>query len=152
MKEQIDYLRASASLPYLSKIVEIDGKKYLDGGCTDCIPVEAFMEMGFERNVVVLTRPSDYVRGPASRPMTKLFYNKYPAFMKAMEERHERYNKTIKKIAELESEGKIFVIRPEVDVNIGRLEKDPVEIQRVYDIGRRDGEKYVNAIKEWLNK
>lgn len=151
MRMQIDYLRASASLPYLSKIVEIGNKKYLDGGCTDGIPIDAAINMGFEKIVVVLTRPSKYIRKPENSFMAKLFYGKYPAFVKAMEERHIRYNKTVEKIAELEKEGEVFVIRPEADLNISRLEKDPDEIQRVYDIGYADGKKYIGAMIEWLN-
>ncbi|MBO5203634.1 MAG: patatin family protein [Clostridia bacterium] len=150
MRTQIDYLRASASLPYLSRLVEINGKKYLDGGCTDSIPVEAFRKMGYERNVVVLTRPADHVRKPEHKLMAGLMYRKYPAFVRALRSHHLRYNRTTRRIAELEREGSIFVIRPAESLNIGRLEKDPENIQRVYDIGRADGEKYMAQLEKWL--
>lgn len=152
MRTQIDYLRASATLPYISRIVEINGKKYLDGGCTDSIPVEAFRKMGYERNVVVLTRPADHVRKPEHKLMAGLMYRKYPAFVRALRSHHLRYNRTTRRIAELEREGSIFVIRPAESLNIGRLEKDPENIQRVYDIGRADREKYISALSEWLEK
>ena len=152
MKTQIDYLRASASLPYLSKVVEIGGKKYLDGGCTDSIPVEAFRKMGYARNVLVLTRPADHVRKPEHRLMAGLVYRKYPAFVKALREHHNRYNQTVVRIAELEREGSVFVIRPARPLNIGRLEKDPENIQRVYDIGRADGEKHLKRLTEWMER
>lgn len=150
MRGQIDYLRASATLPYLSKIVEADGKKYLDGGCTDSIPVEAFRKMGYEKNVLVLTRPADHIRKPEHRILAKLFYSKYPAFVKALCDHHNKYNQTMKKIAELEKEGSVFVIRPAEPLNIGRLENDPENIQRVYDLGRADGEKCIERLIEWM--
>ena len=78
MKGQIDYVRASASLPYLSRIVEIDDKKYLDGGCTDSIPIEQFIKLGFQNNVLVLTRPADHIRKKENPLAARLFYRKYP--------------------------------------------------------------------------
>lgn len=150
MRGQIDYVRASATLPYVSKIVDIDGKKYMDGGCSDSIPVEAFGRMGFERNVLILTRPASHVRKPEHGLMAKVMYRKYPAFVAALLDHHERYNRTVARIAELEREGSAFVIRPAEELNIGRLEKDVDNVQRVYDIGRADGEKYVEKMMEWM--
>lgn len=142
MKTQIDFLRASASLPYFSHIVEINGKKYLDGGCTDSIPVEAFLNMGYEKNVVVLTREDTYRKKPEAPLLTKLWYRKFPEFTNALLNRHISYNQTVEKILKLEKEGKIFVIRPKQSLNIGRMEKDPENVQRVYDIGYADGQRY----------
>ena len=150
MRGQIDYVRASATLPFVSRIVETDGKKYLDGGCTDSIPIDAFREMGFARNVVILTRPSDYVRKPEHPLLTKIRYRRYPNLVKALAYHHERYNETVKRIAELEKQGEIFVIRPEKALDIGRLENDPEKLQSVYGIGYADGQKYIEAMKEWL--
>lgn len=152
MKTQIDALRASASLPYFSRVVEINGKKYLDGGCTDSIPIEAFMNMGYEKNVVVLTRDAAYRKEPEMPLMSKLCYRKFPEFTNALLNRHASYNQTVEKIVELEKEGRIFVIRPEQPLNIGRMEKDPENVQRVYDIGYADGQKYFNDMLEWLKK
>ena len=152
MRGQIDYVRASATLPFVSKTVEIDGKKYLDGGCTDSIPVEAFIKIGFNKNVLVLTRPADHVRKPEHPIMAKLRYRKYPKLVAALRYHHVRYNNTLKRIAELEKQGEIFVIRPEKALQIGRLENNPEKIQSVYDIGYADGLKYIEAMKEWLNK
>lgn len=151
MKTQINVLRASASLPYFSRIVEINGKKYLDGGCTDSIPVEAFMNMGYEKNVVVLTRDASYRKEPELPLLSKLCYRKYPRFTQALLERHTSYNQTVDRIVELEKEGRIFVIRPDEPLNIGRMEKDPENVQRVYDIGRADGQRYLDKMLEWLN-
>lgn len=150
MKADIDYLRASASLPYFSRIVEMDGKKLLDGGCTDSIPVEAFQKMGFEKCVVVLTRDENYIKKPEMTAFAKLSYGKYPKFIEALKNRHSKYNETFKKIKEMEKAGEIFVIRPSVELTIGRIEGDPEKLQAVYDIGRQDAERQMEALKAWL--
>lgn len=152
MKKQIDALRASASLPYFSRIVKIGNKKYLDGGCTDSIPVEAFQKLGYEKNVVVLTRDASYRKDPELPALPKLFYRRYKAFADALLNRHTSYNQTVERILELEKEGHIFVIRPAQPLNIGRMEKDPENVQRVYDIGYVDGQKYLNDMLEWMQK
>lgn len=151
MRSQIDVLRASASLPYFSQIVVISGRKYLDGGCTDSIPVEAFQKMGYERNVLVLTRPASYLKREEAAALPKIFYRKYPAFARALANRHVMYNETCAKIRMLERSGKVFVIRPAEPLNIGRLEKDPEKVQRVYDTGRADAEKALEALCAWRN-
>lgn len=152
MNKQIDFLRASASLPYFSRIVEIDGRKYLDGGCSDSIPVQAFREMGYERNVVVLTQPASYRKKQELSTLAKIVYAKYPAMAQALCSRHVAYNQTTEIIAELGRAGDIFVIRPEKALEIGRMEKDPDNVQRVYDIGRADAEKCIERLRCWLTK
>lgn len=150
MRGQIDLLRASATLPYLSRIVQVDGKKLLDGGCTDSIPVEAFRKMGYERNVVIRTRPRDHRRQPEHRVLGKLCYGKYPAFVEALRSHHRRYNETAERLLALERTGEVFMIAPEAPLAIGRLEKDPQNVQRVYDIGRKDGQRNIQALCRWL--
>ena len=152
MREQIDVLRASASLPFCSRIVKIGNGKYLDGGCTDAIPIEKFRCMGYGKNVVVLTRPLDYRKKPMNMHLVKLFYRKYPKFMEAMSRRHIRYNETVEKILELEKAGEIFVIRPAQALEVGRLERDPQKVQQVYNHGRADAIACMEALKAWLNK
>lgn len=153
MRKQIDYIRASASLPYFSRLVEIDGKKYLDGGCTDSIPVEAFSKMGYEKSVVILTRDKDYIKKPELRFFPNLFYKKkYPAFAKVLHRRHCIYNENVARIVELEKKGQIFVIRPEKPLNIGRMETDSKKVQQVYDIGYADGERYMSRLKKWMEQ
>ena len=152
MREQIDILRASASLPYVSRIVKTHGKKYLDGGCTDSVPVDAFINMGYAKNVVILTRPESHVRQPEHRFKAKLFYPKYKSFVKALLCHHDRYNATQKHIRELERTGDAFVIRPCCDLNIGRLENNPDSIQRVYEQGRADAEKNIETLIKWIEK
>lgn len=152
MNAQIDYLRASASLPYFSRIVEVGGKKLLDGGCTDSIPVEAFRRMGYNKNVVVLTRPADYRKKEEKRALPGLVYRKYPAFVNALRNRHNAYNRQAAQVKLLERSGDIFVIRPETALEIGRLENDPNKVQDIYDRGRADALARMDALKSWLPK
>ena len=152
MFRDIDILRASASMPYVSRIVEIGGKKYLDGGSTDSVPVEAFRAMGYEKNVVILTRDIDYRKKPEMPWLAKWMYRKYPAFVKAQLNRHLEYNRTVERIQELEKEGSIFVIRPSLPPTVGRMENDPQKVRELYDLGRTDALRAVNDLKKWMDK
>lgn len=152
MRAQIDYLRASASLPYFSRIVEIEGSKYLDGGCTDSIPITAFRSMGYQRNAVILTQPADYRKKPEMQTMPFLFYRKYPVFAAALRQRHQVYNKTVAEIEKMAEQGSVFIIRPGHSLNIGRLETDPDKVQRVYDTGRTDAENLLPDLQKWLQE
>lgn len=152
MLAQIDYIRASASLPYFSRIVEIGDKKYLDGGCADAIPLEGFQNLGFEKNIVVLTRPKGYFKKPEMSLLAKLYYRKYPEFVKTMLKRHEIYNNAVKFVEEAEKAGKVFVIRPEGALPAGRLEHDRNKVQATYDFGASDAKKAIPKLKEWLER
>ncbi|MCD8023189.1 MAG: patatin family protein [Lachnospiraceae bacterium] len=150
MKEEMPYLCASASLPYFSRPVEFDGKKLLDGGCTDSIPLGAFRRMGYEKNVVILTRPAGYMKKEEGRLLQELFYHRYPQFIRALRTRHLRYNRTVRTIEELARQGKIFVIRPAENLDIGRLERDPAAIERVYETGVREARAVLEELSEWV--
>lgn len=152
MNAQIDILRASASMPYVSRIVTIDGKKYLDGGSTDSIPVEAFQKMGYRKNVVVLTRDAAYRKKPEFRLLAKWMYRKYPAFAKVQANRYLDYNRTVERILKMERQGSIFVIRPSVPPAIGRMEKDPEKVRKLYDLGREDALRALADLQDWLQK
>lgn len=152
MFADIDILRASASMPYVSRMVEINGKKYLDGGSTDSIPVDAFRAMGYEKNVVVLTRDISYRKKPELRGLAKLMYRKHPAFAKVQADRYLHYNRQVERILELEKEGSIFVIRPSQPPAIGRMEKDPQKVLQHYNRGREDALNCLPALQEWLQK
>ena len=149
MRGQIEYLRASASLPYFSRIVTLDGRKYLDGGCADSIPAEAFRRMGYGRNVVVLTRDASYRKKPEMTALARLVYRKYPAFVRTLERRHEMYNEQLAQIGQMEAEGSVFVIRPAKPLEIGRLESDPEKVQHVYEQGCADARAALAALKSW---
>lgn len=151
MVEEIDYLRASASMPYVSRIVEIGEKKYLDGGCSDSVPIRTFMDMGYEKNVVILTRPAEYRKKPENKRLVRLFYKKYPKFASTLERRAEEYNRMVEEILQLEREGKIFVIRPEKPLEIGRMSHNVKKIEGAYERGRADGLNCLQKMKIWIN-
>ena len=121
------------------------------GGCADSIPVRAFQKMGYDRNVVVLTQPEDYRKKPEFARLARIAYRKYPAFAKTLSERHLTYNRTAGEIREMEKSGEVFVIRPERALEIGRMEKDPVNVERIYQIGRKDAGKREKALREWMD-
>lgn len=148
-KKDVELMRASASLPYVSRIVHTYGMKLLDGGCTDSIPVLAFRRMGYRRLVVVETRHDEYVKEPEKNWLADICYRKYPKFVRALKRRHISYNRSRERIRKLEQEGKIFVIRPSRELTIGRMESDPEKLQMVYDIGRKDAEDRLEAMLAW---
>lgn len=149
--DQMDVLRASGSMPFVSKPVEIGGKKYLDGAITDSIPFEKFMEMGYDRLVVVLTKPAGYVKKPMSPLLTRMFYeNAYPKFAERVCDRHEMYNSSIERLAELEKKGTVLVLRPSQHVKISRVEKNPDKLQALYEVGIRDAQIKQEQIRQFL--
>ena len=149
LNKQIDYLRASASMPFVSQMVNIDGDMYLDGGISDSVPLEAFMKMGYDKNIVVLTRPIGYRKKPEHAAISKLIYRKYPNLVKSMYNRADEYNKTMDVIEQLEKEGKILVIRPSDKNAISRMEKDPEKLRQWYEVGRKDTLQIIDTIKDY---
>lgn len=144
--KNMDYLRASASLPYVSQIVEIDGKKYLDGGICDSIPLKAFQNMGYEKNLVVLTRPRGYIKKPENNLLANLYYRKYPAFVTALRNRYAVYNRTLKYIEQQENQGNILVLRPSESIRVGRMEQDPERLKQMYELGKNDAGQMLDAL------
>lgn len=150
-EDALEYFRASASMPLVSKIVEINGRKLLDGGIADSVPIQFFESIGYNRNVIILTQPLGFVKKPSSAAkMMKYVLRDYPEVAKAMQRRHDEYNETIDYILKKEAAGEVFVIRPESDLGISRTERNPDELQRVYDLGRAVAEKNLKKIKEFL--
>lgn len=150
MIAQVDYLRASASLPYFSQIVELNGKKYLDGGCSDSVPLEAFEKLGYERNVVVLTQPAGYRKKPEMQFLAKTVYRKYPEFCKALMNRHDDYNRLMDFLEERQRQGRIFIIRPSEKLDIKRVENDVNKVQKAYDLGNANAKAAMAELKAWL--
>lgn len=150
--KNMDYLRASASLPYVSQIVEIDGKKYLDGGICDSIPLKAFQDMGYEKNLVVLTRPRGYIKKPENNLLANLYYRKYPAFVTALRNRYAVYNRTLKYIEQQEKQGNILVLRPSESIRVGRMEQDPERLKQMYELGKNDAGQMLDAIASFLSR
>lgn len=151
-KEGTEYLRAGASMPAVSKIVEIDNKKYLDGGVADSIPVKKAIEDGYEKIIVVTTQPITYRKKDSNLKSMQRFYKKYPAFQKAISKRNENYNKTVEEIIKLEKEGRILVIRPSRKVKIKRIEHNPNRIQEQYDLGVEDCKNKIEELKEYFKR
>ncbi len=149
--EQMDVLRASGSMPFVSRPVEIDGKLYLDGAVTDSIPFERFEEMGYDRLVVVLTKTADYVKSPMSPVLTRMFYGrKYPEFEVKLRERHINYNSCMERLKAREEKGDIILLRPERNTGIKRMERDPQKMQETYDMGVKDASDNLEKIKAFL--
>lgn len=152
-EDSLECFRASASMPVVSKPVEIKGKKYLDGGIADSVPVQYFESIGFDRNVIILTQPMGYVKKPSSiSKVMRHVLKDYPLVAKTMENRHNEYNETLAYIAEKEKSGEVLVIRPEAALEIGRVEHNPDRMQAVYDEGRRVAEKYIDKVKNFIKK
>ena len=150
--EQMEYLRATSALPFASKIIEINGKKYLDGGISDSIPIDYCESLGYDKIILVLTRPENSYKEDKLNFLYKLVYRKYPKLVERLINMGKDYEVVLKKIKKLENENKIFVIRPPKVLKIGRLEKDENKIQEVYDIGLNTGKMEVNELLNYLKK
>lgn len=131
----MDIVRASSSLPFVSPITYVDGIPMLDGGIVDSIPVEYAINQGYDKLVVILTRNKGYRKKESRMPLAKVTYRKYPNLRKALQERNATYNRTMDLIERLESEGKITVIRPLKQVEVGRMEKDTSKLRALYQEG-----------------
>ena len=151
MGKDMQYFIASASMPIVSRTVEVDGHKLLDGGVADSIPIKFWEHKGYNRNVVVLTQPLEYEKKPNKMlPLIKLKYKEYPDFVEAVRVRHIHYNKTTEYIRQKELKGELFVIRPPNALEIGGMEHNPDELRRVYEIGIHTMEEKVEALKKYL--
>ena len=149
---QMEYLRATSALPFASKIIEINGKKYLDGGISDSIPIDFCESLGYDKIIAVLTRPEGTYKEDKLGFLYKLVYRKYPNLVNSLLNMATDYEKVLAKIKDLENKGKIFVVRPPEVLKIGRLEKNRDKIQRVYDTGLKTGLKELDNIVKYLNK
>ncbi len=148
-----DWIRASASMPLVSQIVEIEGRKYLDGGIADSIPVAYFESIGYDRNVAILTQPEGFVKKKNPlMPLMKLKYKDYPKLLEAMEKRDIYYNVALRYVEQREAAGELLVIRPESRLDISKVEKDPEKLKEVYIQGRLAAAEKLSEIKEYLNK
>ena len=145
----VEYLRASGSLPFLSKPVYINGVPYLDGGVADSIPVKYFIEKGYDKIITVLTKTVDF-RPQMKIPFTKIAYKKYPEFAKVLKYRNPYYSEQCDYIDKLEKENKILVIRPTQNLKVGTIEKNKDRIQELYNLGVSDCKEKLEDIKKYL--
>ena len=144
------WFRASASMPVVSRPVRIDGREYLDGGISDAVPYGYMEELGYDRNVIVLTQPKGYRKKPETSFLMKLFLRRLPKIREAMEHRHEMYNRQMDELDRMEAEQAALIIRPPEDLRIGHTEKNPEELERVYQIGRKEAGKRLEDVRLWL--
>lgn len=151
-EEDMLWFRASASMPVVSMPVMINGDSYLDGGISDAVPYEYMEQLGYHRNVIVLTQPKGYRKRTGAGAWMKFFLRKYPQVLGAMEQRHKMYNRQMEEIDQKEKERDALVIRPPEPLNIGHMENNPDELERVYQIGRNEAGKRLSEIKEWLTE
>lgn len=149
----LDWIRAGSAMPVVSQIVEIDGKKLLDGGVADSIPLKYFESLGYNKNIVILTQPQGYRKYPNNlMPLIKRKYKQYPKLIETMANRHNMYNETLEYIAHKEQLNEVLVIRPKEKLPVGRVEKDPNVLQKVYEIGRKVGLEEIEKIKNFLGE
>ena len=151
-QKDMEYFRASGSMPFVSIPVEIDGNLYLDGAISDAVPIKKALEANYEKIIVVLTRPSGHNRKKKTRMPYKLFYGKYPNFVETTKNSYKEYNETMDLIEKLESENKIVVLRPSKWIKMQRVEKDTTKLQNIYDLGVSDCTKGLDKIREYLSK
>lgn len=150
---QMEVLRATSAMPYVSRPVELDGRFYLDGGVSDSIPVHFCKSLGYDKTVLVLTRPLEYRKErPAAwlQRFNRLYYHRYPAFVESLNRRWEVYNRQVEEIIGMEQRGELFVVRPNGPLPIRRVEKDPAKLQAVYDLGAEAGRASLSGLKEYL--
>ena len=151
--EDLIWIRASASMPIASKVVEATGVKLLDGGISDSIPLKYFESIGYNKNVVILTQPKGYIKKPSKAlPLIKAALRDYPDVYKTMQNRHNDYNETIKFIEEREKSGDALVIRPPEKLPVGRVEHNPDKLQLAYDIGVKTALGQLEEIKKFITE
>lgn len=152
LRQKMPYLRASASMPFVSKISVINGVPYLDGGIADSIPVRAFQHLGYDKCVVVQTRARGYQKGKNKLSwLAGIVYRHYPKFTKAIKERHLMYNRELADIEQMEKNVEVVVIRPSKNIKIKHMEKNVKVLQEVYQLGRTDALNALPKIREFLN-
>ncbi len=151
MKKDIEAVRASASLPLVSRNVPINGKLYLDGGISDAIPLQKSILDGNRKNIVIMTKEEGYIRQPSSHlGLIKMRYLKYPKIYELMKYRHIRYNDTLAFIEAQKKNRQAFVIRPKQKSDVARIEKDVNKLKRLYQEGYQDGLNVYNDVLEYL--
>lgn len=150
-RENMEYLRASGAMPFVSQPVKINNHRYLDGGCSDSIPIDKMLEMNVDKIVVILTRPCHYQKKASPFWPAQIFYHKYPAFVQTLNHRYLNYNQSLEKVAELEKKQQIFVFRPSKHIKIKRLEKNISVLQAMYRLGCHDANSQMKQLLQYLN-
>ena len=150
--KQMEVLRAASAMPFVSQMVELDGKLYLDGGLSDSIPLKKCQADGYERIIVVETRPKGYRKSKSSSLPAKLFYSKYPNLVETINNRYSAYNDILQEIDDLDARGEIVLVQPSKELHLGRIESDPERLQEMYDLGIGDAKALLPRIKQFLSE
>ncbi len=131
----IAIVKASSSLPFVCPIAYVDGEPMLDGGIVDSIPLERAQMLGFDQNLVVLTRNKGYRKPDKPSWIPPVVYGRYPALREAIRHRNQLYNQQLELVERLEETGKVTVIRPLQPIEVDRMERDPQKLRALYDQG-----------------
>ena len=151
--EELEFVRASASMPLVSNIVKLNGQRLLDGGVADSIPLAFFQKQGYQRNVVVLTQPKGYRKQPNKlMPLMHLQLHRHPKMLKALAERHIMYNKEVDLVLQEERKGNVFVLQPQIKLTIGHTSHNPKKMQEIYEHGRKVATEELEKLKQFLAK
>ena len=151
-RPNMEWLRASASQPILSRLVKIGDSAYLDGGMKDSIPLEYMQKRGYEKNIVILTQPEGFVKKQMKvMPLVKLFTLRHPHIAKSLYARPTVYNEQTAYVKSCEEKGNTLVIRPAAPLNLKTVVHDPNELQRVYDLGRQAALERIDEVKSFMN-
>ena len=150
--KQMEVLRAASAMPFVSQMVELDGQLYLDGGLSDSIPLKKCQADGYERIIVVETRPKGYRKSKSSSLPAKLFYSKYPNLVETINNRYSAYNDILQEIDDLDARGEIVLVQPSKELHLGRIESDPERLQEMYDLGIGDAKVLLPRIKQFLSE
>ena len=148
--KQMEVLRATSAMPFVSKIVELETGKYLDGGISDSIPIDKCKDLGHDKIIVILTRPIEYRKKKPNPYLAKLWYRKYPNLVNIINNIYKNYNNSVEKIIDLENKKEIFVIRPSKILKIKRIEKNPEKLQEMYDLGVTDCKNIISKLNEFI--
>lgn len=152
-RNELEWMRASASMPLAARIVRLDGRELLDGGISDSIPLRFMEKTGIDRNVVILTQPRDYVKKPSkSLKLIKTVYKKYPNLIKCYANRPKMYNSQLKYVRNSEKEGRAFIIAPPSPLPIGHVEHDYNVLLEVYRTGRKTAMEHLDKLIEFMNR
>ena len=145
-------VRASASMPFVSKPVIINGRPYLDGGCSCKIPYQFAIDKGFEKIIVIKTRHGDFRKSVSDRKLRaeNVVYRNYPEFAKALINSNADYNRQCDELERLAAEGRIFLITPSENITVSRLEGDMEKLGHVYNMGYNDAKNELVRLREYL--
>ena len=149
-EEDVQWMRASASMPLVSRVVAIGEHRLLDGGIADSIPVEWARRAGFARNIVVLTQPAGFRKKARGALLLKLLLRRHPAVAAAMARRPAVYNAALERLEELESAGEVLVLRPLAKLALSRTERDPDKLREAHRRGREVAQSRLEELRAFL--